>query len=91
MPDTPDLFDNLPDVESAPPPPRPPEPVVANNDDDGDTPLGSVTLTLKDSNGDDIDSDPGTAGVQPTTTATLGDGSYSHEDRFPTPAIFPKY
>ena len=37
MPDTPDLFDNLPDVESAPPPPRPPEPVVANNDDDGDS------------------------------------------------------
>jgi hypothetical protein len=21
----------------------------------------------------------------------LGDGSFSHEDRFPTPAIFPKY
>jgi uncharacterized repeat protein (TIGR01451 family) len=42
----------------------------------GDTPISGVVLTLKDSSGDDIDSDPNTAGVQPTTTTTDGSGNY---------------
>lgn len=46
----------------------------------GDTPLSNVTVTLKDENGNDIDSDPNTPGVQPTTTTTAPDGSYSFED-----------
>jgi large repetitive protein len=46
----------------------------------GDTPLGGVTLTLKDASGNDIDSDPGTGGVQPTTTTTAVDGTYLFDD-----------
>ena len=48
-----------------------------DNDDNGDAPLANVVLTLKDENGDDIDSDPNTAGVQPTTTSTDDEGIYS--------------
>ena len=38
--------------------------------------VNGVTLVLKDSLGDDIDSDSGTPGVQPTTTVTSGGGFY---------------
>ncbi len=48
-----------------------------DNNDTGDSPIEGVTLTLKDASGNDIDSDPGTTGVQPTTTVTAADGSYS--------------
>ncbi len=48
-----------------------------NNDDTGDAPISGVTLTLVDGSGNPIDSDPNTAGVQPTTTTTAPDGSYS--------------
>ena len=48
-----------------------------NNDSLGDTPISGVTLTLKDSNGNDIDSDAITPGIQPTTTTTAANGSYS--------------
>ena len=47
-----------------------------DNDDVGDAPLANVVLTLKDENGDDIDSDPNTPGVQPTTTITDSNGFY---------------
>ena len=47
-----------------------------DNDDVGDDPLANVVLTLKDENGDDIDSDPNTPGVQPTTATTNSDGFY---------------
>lgn len=46
----------------------------------GDTPLGGVTLTLKDASGNDIDSNLNLAGVQPTTTTTALDGSYLFDD-----------
>jgi len=44
----------------------------------GVQPISGVTLTLKNAGGNDIDSDgnPGN-GVQPTTTTTLANGSYS--------------
>ena len=48
-----------------------------DNDDDGDVELVGVTLTLKDSSGGDIDSDPNTTGMQPTTTVTDTNGAYS--------------
>ncbi len=48
-----------------------------NNDNTGDVPINSVTLTLKDSSGNDIDSDPNTAGVQPTVTTTNASGVYT--------------
>lgn len=48
-----------------------------DNDNDGDAPLGGVTLTLVDSAGDPIDSDPMTSGIQARTTSTLPDGSYA--------------
>ena len=48
-----------------------------DNDDFGDLPIGSVTLTLKDNLGGDIDSDPITPGMQPTTALTMPDGSYT--------------
>ena len=48
-----------------------------NNDGVGDTPLVGVTVTLKDSLGNDIDSDPVAPGVQPTVALTLANGSYS--------------
>ena len=47
-----------------------------NNDDVGDAPLANVVLTLKDENGNDVDSDPNTPGVQPTTTITGSSGFY---------------
>ncbi|MBE2179563.1 MAG: DUF11 domain-containing protein, partial [Chthoniobacterales bacterium] len=48
-----------------------------DNNGSGDAPLPGVTVTLKDSSGNDIDSDPNTPGVQPTTTVTGPDGGYS--------------
>ena len=48
-----------------------------DNNDEGDAPLENIVLTLKDENGDDIDSDPNTAGIQPTTTSTDSAGNYS--------------
>jgi uncharacterized repeat protein (TIGR01451 family) len=42
-----------------------------------DTLLAVVTLTLKNSAGGDIDSDPIAPGIQPTTTTTLFNGTYS--------------
>jgi len=54
-----------------------------NNDRVGDAPLGGVILTLKDSSGNDIDSDPVATGVQPTTTTTAADGSYSFPNLSP--------
>ncbi|AFZ37589.1 conserved repeat domain protein [Stanieria cyanosphaera PCC 7437] len=48
-----------------------------NNDDIGDTPLSGVTIELLDSNGNPIDSDPNTTGIQPTTTTTNSNGNYS--------------
>lgn len=48
-----------------------------NNDNSGDVPLSGVVITLKDGSGNDIDSDPDTSGVQPTTTATDGSGAYA--------------
>ncbi|MEI6674443.1 MAG: SdrD B-like domain-containing protein, partial [Verrucomicrobiota bacterium] len=47
-----------------------------DNNSTGDTPLGGVTVTLKDSSGKDIDSSPAT-GMQPTATTTDGNGKYS--------------
>lgn len=48
-----------------------------DNDDDGDAPLSGVIVTLKDSSGSDIDSDPITLGIQPTATTTPINGTYS--------------
>ena len=42
----------------------------------GTTPMGGVTLTLLDENGDPVDGDPDTPGVQPVTTVTDGSGFY---------------
>jgi hypothetical protein len=39
--------------------------------------ISGVVVTLKDATGNDIDSDPTTAGVQPTTTTTDSTGKYS--------------
>jgi large repetitive protein len=39
--------------------------------------IGGVTITLKDAAGNDIDSDPTTPGIQPTTTTTAPDGTFS--------------
>ena len=47
------------------------------------TPLAGVVITLKDGDGNDIDSDPYTEGVQPTTTVTGADGSYAFADVIP--------
>ena len=43
----------------------------------GSTPLAGVTLTLLDGNGDPVDGDPNTPGVQPVTTVTSPLGYYS--------------
>ena len=53
--------------------------VLADTDNDGlgDDPIPNVTLTLLDATGNDIDSDPNTPGVQPTTTTTDSNGDYS--------------
>lgn len=48
-----------------------------DNDNDGDSPLAVVTLTLKDGLGNDIDSDPNTPGIQPTSTVTDSNGNYT--------------
>ena len=48
-----------------------------DNNNSGDTPLGGVTLTLVDSAGNPVDSDPNTSGVQPRTTTTAPGGTYS--------------
>lgn len=53
-----------------------------DNDDDGDVPINGVMLTLKDSNGADIDSDAGTPGTQPTTATTALNGTYSFTGLF---------
>ena len=54
-----------------------------DNDDFGDVPLFNVTITLKDAAGDDIDSNAGLPGVQPTTTTTDIDGNYAFTDLLP--------
>jgi uncharacterized repeat protein (TIGR01451 family) len=43
----------------------------------GSVPLSGVTLTLLDENGDPVDGDPDTPGVQPITTVTSSLGYYS--------------
>jgi protocatechuate 3,4-dioxygenase beta subunit len=48
-----------------------------DNNDTGDTPIAGVLITLKNAMGTNIDSDPNTPGVQPTTTLTAANGSYS--------------
>ncbi len=48
-----------------------------------DTPVADVVVTLKDAGGNDIDSDPYTEGVQPTTATTGADGSYAFADLVP--------
>jgi len=48
-----------------------------NGDDLGDSALENVVLTLKNSSGDDIDSDVNLAGIQPTTTTTDSSGNYT--------------
>jgi LPXTG-site transpeptidase (sortase) family protein len=45
--------------------------------DGGETGLQNVTVNLLDSAGNPVDSDPGTPGVQPTTTTTNAGGNYS--------------
>ena len=59
--------------------------VLEDTDGDGvgDTPLAGVTVELLDGNGDPIDSDPGTPGVQPTTTTTDANGDYSFNNLLP--------
>jgi protocatechuate 3,4-dioxygenase beta subunit len=42
--------------------------------------IAGVTVTLKDASGNDIDSDPTTTGVQPTTTVTSSTGQYTFAD-----------
>jgi hypothetical protein len=42
----------------------------------GSSPLAGVTLTLLDENGDPVDGDPNTPGIQPVTTVTSGLGYY---------------
>jgi len=76
-------------------------PIVDVIKTNGDTPLGSSGIQIR------FDTDliiegirPGrVVRVRPASWPTvdlpreeyLGDGTFSHEDRFPTPAIFPKY
>jgi uncharacterized repeat protein (TIGR01451 family) len=54
-----------------------------DNNDSGDVGIESVTLTLKDSSGNDIDSNAGLAGTQPTTATTSGSGAYSFTNLLP--------
>lgn len=49
----------------------------------GDTGIGGVSLELLDSTGASIDSDPVTAGVQPTTATTNANGEYVFNDLTP--------
>lgn len=48
-----------------------------NNDNLPNEAIPGVEVTLKDANGDDIDSDPNAAGVQPTVAVTGFNGGYS--------------
>jgi uncharacterized repeat protein (TIGR01451 family) len=48
-----------------------------DNDDTGDTGIGGVTLTLVDGSGNPVDGDPVEPGLQPVTTTTAPDGTYS--------------
>ena len=48
-----------------------------NNDGVGDTPIGGVVLELLDEFGDPIDGNPNTPGIQPVTTVTNSNGTYS--------------
>lgn len=57
--------------------------VDIDNDDLPEQPLAGVTVTLKDGAGVDIDSDPGTPGIQATTAVTGVDGSYSFGGLWP--------
>ncbi|MCH7229043.1 SdrD B-like domain-containing protein, partial [Haloferula sp. A504] len=57
--------------------------VDIDNDDLPDQPLAGVTVTLKDASGNDIDSDPVTPGIQPTTTLTNVAGDYAFGGLFP--------
>ena len=45
-----------------------------DGDGTGDVGIGGVLLTLKDENGNDIDSNPATPDVEPTTTTTASNG-----------------
>ncbi|MDP0490080.1 MAG: SdrD B-like domain-containing protein [Verrucomicrobiota bacterium JB023] len=54
-----------------------------DNDDEGEEGIGGVILTLKNAAGEDIDSDPASEGVQPTTTTTASDGSYQFTNLLP--------
>lgn len=47
-----------------------------HNDGIGDAPIAGVILTLVDANGNPLDGDPSTSGVQPITATTATDGSY---------------
>ncbi|MGB6222342.1 SdrD B-like domain-containing protein [Haloferula sp.] len=49
----------------------------------GSDPLGGVTLTLLDENGDPVDGDPVTPGVQPITTVSQSNGSYVFNEVVP--------
>ncbi|RYG37933.1 MAG: hypothetical protein EON93_02830, partial [Burkholderiales bacterium] len=55
----------------------------ANNDNIGDVGISGVVITLKDGSGNDIDSDPNTSGVQPTTTTTDASGNYTFSNLTP--------
>ena len=48
-----------------------------DNNNTGDSPIAGVQLTLKNSAGNEIDSDPNAAGVQPTTAITDIGGAYT--------------
>ncbi len=54
-----------------------------DNNDTGDTAIAGVTLILKNSSGNDIDSDPNIAGVQPTTAITNASGVYTFGNLVP--------
>ena len=54
-----------------------------NDDDAGDVGIGGVVLTLVDGSGNPVDGDPSTPGVQPITTVTEDDGSYTFIDLRP--------
>ena len=54
-----------------------------DNDNLGDSPVVGATLTLVDSNGNPVDGDLITPGVQPVTAITAPDGSYSFSNLLP--------
>ncbi len=55
----------------------------SDNNGSGDAPLGGVTLNLLDSSGNPVDGDPNTPGVQPVTTTTAPDGTYTFNNVLP--------